>query len=92
MFSTKKLIEAFCFVVLVDKNDLTAVLDHAMARVAEKGKNGLMGVTFEQATKFWSHVDAVFDPGFYQGQLLIRSESESVDDLVKISLVSKYTR
>ena len=52
VFCTKKLVEAFCFVVLVDKNDLTAILDHTMARVTEKGKNGLMRVTFEQATKF----------------------------------------
>ena len=52
LFCTKKLVEAFCFVVLVDKNDLSAILNHAMARVAKKGKDGLMGVTFEQATKF----------------------------------------
>ena len=62
VFCTKKFVEAFCFVMLVYKNDLTAILDHAMARIAEKGKDDLMGVTFEQATKFWSHVAAVYDP------------------------------
>ena len=73
--------------MLVDKNDLSAILDHAMARVAKEGKNGLMGIAFEQATKFVSHLVAVFDPRFYQRQLLIRSKSETVDYLVKIALV-----
>ena len=65
LFCTEKLIKAFLFGVLVNQDDLSAVLDHAMTRVAEKGKDSLMRIVLEEAAQFCSHVDAVFNPGFY---------------------------
>ena len=49
LFCTKKLVEAFNFGVFVDEDYLSTILDHAMTRVAEKGKNGLVGIAFEEA-------------------------------------------
>ena len=77
--------------MLIDENDLSAILDHTMTRKAEKGENGLVRIAFEEASKFCSHIVAVFHLRFYQGQLLIRGKPETVDDLVEIALVSEYT-
>ena len=78
--------------MLVDEDDLSTILDHAMTRKAEKGKDSLVGITFEQACQFCGHIVAIFHPRFYQGQLLIRIKSETVDDLVEIALVSEDAR
>ena len=50
LLCTEELVEAFYFVVLVDEDDLSTIHDHAMTRVAEQGKDGLVGVAFVEAT------------------------------------------
>jgi hypothetical protein len=63
-----------------------------MTRIAEKGKNSLLGIVFEEAMQFKYHLVTVFNLRVNQRQLLIRSESESVDDFVELALVVEYPR
>ena len=78
--------------MFVHKDDLSAVLYHAMTSEAEKGKDGLMRVAFEQAVQLFDHDVAVFHLGFHQRQKFIRSESESGDQFFEVSVVSVYAR
>ena len=63
-----------------------------MAGVAEKGKDGLMRIAFEEATQLHGHLVTISSLRLYQGQILIRSESKSGDNLFEIALVSENTR
>ena len=47
LLSSKKFIEALYFGVFVNEDNLPAILDHAMARIAEKGKDSLMWIDFK---------------------------------------------
>ena len=51
-----------------------------------------MGVALEETIQLIGHLLTISHPSFYQGHMLIRSESETCDDLLKIALVSEYTR
>jgi hypothetical protein len=49
LFCAEKLVKAFHFVVLIYENYLSTILDHTMTSKAEKGKDGFMGILFEEA-------------------------------------------
>ena len=92
LFCAKELVEAFGFRVFIHKDDLSAILDHAMASIAEKCKDSLLGVVFAEAIQFVDNIVAVFNLGFYQGLELIRTESESGDQFLEVAVVSVYAR
>ena len=48
LFCTEQLVEAFHFGVFVDEDDLSAILDHTMSRIAEEGEDCLMWIDFEE--------------------------------------------
>ena len=78
--------------MLVNKDDLSTIHDHAMARVTEKSKDSLLGVALEETIQLIGHLLTIFHPSFYQGHVLIRSKTKACDDLLEIALVSEYTR
>jgi hypothetical protein len=51
-----------------------------------------MGVASEEAIQVKYHLVTVFDHRVNQRQLLIRSESESINDFVELALVVEYPR
>ena len=92
LFCTEKLVEAFDFGVFVDKDDLPTILDHAVTCKAEEGKHSLVRVIFAKAIQLDDDIIAFFQFGFYQGQELIGTESESGDQFLEVAVVSKYAR
>ena len=78
--------------MFVDKDDLSAILDHAMTSKAKQGKDSLMRIAFEEAVQISHHVGAVFHLGFNQGQGLIRTEFKSGDQFLEVAVVSVYAR
>ena len=78
--------------MLIDEDDLSAILDHSMTSVAEKGKDSLVRIALKEATQAICHLVTLYDPRFYQRQLLIRSESESGDNFIELALIVEYTR
>ena len=60
LFCAVKLVKAFRFVVLINENYLSAILNHTMASIAEKSKDGFMRIIFEKAVQFCYHLDAFF--------------------------------
>ena len=92
LFCSEKLVEAFDFGVFVYQDDLSTILDHAMTRKAEEGKNGHVGVVSAEAIQLVDNIVAVCYLGFYEGQELVRTESESGDQFFEVAVVSEYAR
>ena len=63
---SEKPVEAFDFGVFVDKDNLPSVLNHTVTSIAEKGKDSLMRIVFEEMVQLFHHIVAVFDLGFNQ--------------------------
>ena len=91
LFCAKKLVKAFHFVVFINENYLSTVLDHTMASKAEKGKDGFMRILFEKAVQICYQLVALFHWGLYEGLELIRREAESRDKFFKLAAVIEYS-
>ena len=63
-----------------------------MTGVAEKGKNDFVRVAFEEAIQAICHFVTVYHLWVNQGQKLIRSKTESGDQLLEIAVVSENPR
>ena len=77
--------------MFINENYLSTILDHTMASIAEKGKDGFMRILFEKAVQICYHLVALFHWGLYEGLELIWHEAKSRDKFFKLAAVIEYS-
>ena len=53
LFGSEKFVKASLRIELIHKNELSSIHDHAMACIARKNEDCLVGIAFNKAAKLW---------------------------------------
>ena len=53
LFGSEKFVKASLRIELIHENELSSIHDHAMACIARKNEDCLVGIAFDKAAKLW---------------------------------------
>ena len=77
------LVETSFFIKFIDKNELSAVLNHTMTGIALKSKDRIVRIFPEKANKVRQNGSACFHARLHQDFLVFKSKAETSNKLFK---------